>query len=57
MADNAGMLEIAEPTSVVSEGIVSHLKQGKFHLFPDTMAKEFESSYNDYAQNVVEAVS
>ena len=57
MAENAGMLEIAEPTSVVSEGIVSHLKQGKFHLFPDTVAKEFESAYTDYAQNVVEAVS
>lgn len=56
MAETGGMLEIAEPTSVVSEGIVSHLKQGKFHLFPDTMAKEFEGAYASFAKNVVEAV-
>ena len=57
MAETAGMIEIAEPTSVVSEGIVSYLKQGKFHLFPDTMAKEFEQAYSSFAQNVVEAVN
>jgi len=56
MAETGGMIEIAEPTSVVSEGIVSYLKQGKFHLFPDSMAKEFESAYAGFAQNVVEAV-
>ena len=56
MAETGGMLEIAEPTSVVSEGIVSHLKQGKFHLFPDSMAKEFEGAYAGFAENVVEAV-
>lgn len=57
MAVTGGMMDIAEPTSVVSEGIVSYLKQGKFHLFPDTMAKEFETAYASYAENVVEAVS
>lgn len=57
MAEKGGMIEVAEPTSVVSEGIVNYLKQGKFHLFPDTMAKEFENAYTSFAQNVVEAVN
>jgi len=55
MADQAGMTDIAEPSSVVSEGIVSALRAGDFHLFPDTMAKQFESAYKSYAENVVEA--
>jgi hypothetical protein len=26
-----------------------------FHVFPDTMAKQFESAYKSYAENIVEA--
>ncbi|MGH1485208.1 MAG: SDR family oxidoreductase [Cellvibrionaceae bacterium] len=55
MANDAGLSEIAEPTSVVSEGIVSSLKSGQFHLFPDTMAKQFEAAYQSYAENIIEA--
>lgn len=54
MADEAGMGEMGEPTSVVSEGIVNALKAGDFHLFPDSMAKQFESAYNSYATNFIE---
>lgn len=40
-------------TSVISEGIVSSLKAGHFHLFPDDMAKQFESAYQSFSDNIV----
>lgn len=55
MAKNAGLLEIADPPEVVAEGIVSSLKAGDFHLFPDTMAKNFEAAYATFAKEIVEA--
>ena len=55
MADDAGLGEIAESASLVSEGIVAALKAGQFHLFPDTMAKQFEAAYQSYAENIIEA--
>ena len=55
MADDAGLTEIAEPTTLVSEGIVTALAAGEFHLFPDTMAKQFGSAYESFAQGIVEA--
>ncbi len=55
MADEAGLTEMAEPTSVVAEGIVSALKQGEFHLFPDTMAKELWFAYESFAKQFIEA--
>ena len=55
MADDAGLTEMAEPPSVVSEGIVAALKAGDFHLFPDSMAKQIGGAYASFAENVVEA--
>ncbi|MEM7672925.1 MAG: SDR family oxidoreductase [Verrucomicrobiota bacterium] len=55
MAKDAGIEDIAEPPSVVSEGIVKALAAGNFHLFPDTMAKQFEAVYAAFAENIVEA--
>ncbi len=55
MADNAGLTEIAEPPSLVGDGIVAALKAGDFHLFPDTMAKQIGEAYRSFAENVVEA--
>ncbi|QXP52029.1 SDR family oxidoreductase [Cellulophaga sp. HaHa_2_1] len=40
-------------TTVVSEGIISALKAGDFHLFPDEMAKQVESAYQSFSDNVV----
>lgn len=57
MADAAGMGHMGEPTEVVSEGIVEALAAGQFHLFPDTMAKEFGGAFHDYAVNVIEATA
>jgi short-subunit dehydrogenase len=55
MGSKAGFDEIAESTSVVAEGIIDALKAGDFHLFPDTMAKQFEAAYKSYAENITEA--
>ncbi|MEO0508290.1 MAG: SDR family oxidoreductase [Verrucomicrobiota bacterium] len=44
-----------DPVNMVSEAIVESLKDGAFHLFPDTMAKNFEKAYSPFAQGVVEA--
>ena len=55
MADEAGLSEVAEPPSVVAEGIVAALKAGDFHLFPDSMAKQVGEAYASFAKNIVEA--
>ncbi|MFK8028595.1 MAG: SDR family oxidoreductase [Gammaproteobacteria bacterium] len=55
MGNDAGFADIAESPTLVAEAIISGLKQGDFHVFPDTMAKQIESAYQDYAKNIVEA--
>jgi len=55
MAQDAGLGEVAEPPTLVSEGIITALKDDKFHLFPDTMAKQIGSAYQSFAVNIVEA--
>lgn len=55
MAVQAGMEGMGSPVSEVSEGIVSSLKAGDFHLFPDQMAKQFGDAYQSYAENIIEA--
>jgi len=52
MGDKAGF-EAADPTSSVSEGIVKSLETGDFHLFPDTVAKQFEGAYQGYADAII----
>lgn len=54
MAYDAGIEDIAEPASLVSEGIVNALKEGAFHLFPDSRAKEFGKAYQSYSENMIE---
>lgn len=55
MGHDAGLDDIAEPPSVVGEGIVAALKAGDFHLFPDSMAKQVGEAYQSFAENIVEA--
>ena len=55
MGNEAGFDEIAEPASIVADGIVTALKAGDFHLFPDTMAQKFGEAYQGFAENIVEA--
>ena len=55
MAISSGFAEDSDLPSVVSEGIVTSLKEGKFHLFPDRMAKDFEKAYRQFAEEIIEA--
>jgi hypothetical protein len=55
MADSAGLNRAAEPPLVVAEEIVSGLKSGHFHLFPDSLAKRVGCAYESFAKNVIEA--
>jgi NAD(P)-dependent dehydrogenase (short-subunit alcohol dehydrogenase family) len=55
MAISSGFAEDSDPPRVVSEGIVASLKAGKFHLFPDKMAKEYEKAYHHFAEEIIEA--
>lgn len=55
MAQEAGLGEISEPPSVVSEGIITALQEGQFHLFPDSMAKQMGEVYQPFAVKIVEA--
>ncbi len=55
MATDAGIGEIAEPASLVADSILAALETGEFHAFPDSMAKQFESQYQSFAENIVNA--
>ncbi|EEF78707.1 SDR family oxidoreductase [Methylophaga thiooxydans] len=55
MANEAGLSEVAEPVSLVAEGIIEALNKGEFHLFPDSMAKELGLAYKSFAEKVIEA--
>jgi short-subunit dehydrogenase len=55
MANSAGFGASAEPASLVADGIVAALAAGEFHVFPDRMARNFWSAYQDFAGAVVEA--
>ena len=55
MAISSGFAEDSDLPSVVSEGIVTSLKEGKFHLFPDRMAKDFENAYRQFAEEIIGA--
>ncbi len=54
MADQAGFLEIAEPPSLVADDLIAAIREGRFHSFPDTMARNFWSAYEPFAKAVVE---
>lgn len=55
MADNAGLTEMAEPPSIVAEGIIAALKSGDFHLFPDSIAKQVGEAYQSFSEKIIEA--
>lgn len=55
MAVQAGIDEIAEPAELVPQAIIAALSADEFHAFPDSMAKQVGSAYQDFATNIVEA--
>lgn len=54
MAKQAGF-DAADPVETVSEGIVKALAAGNFHLFPDEVAKHFETGYQEYSNAFITA--
>ena len=52
MGEAAGF-EDGASTSVIAKGIVNALQAGDFHLFPDEMAKQFESAYQNFSEKIV----
>jgi NAD(P)-dependent dehydrogenase (short-subunit alcohol dehydrogenase family) len=55
MASAAGLGEIAEPASLVPEALLEAMREGRFHVFPDTMAKQIGAAYAGFACDVIEA--
>ena len=55
MVKQAGLDDIAEPPSLVADSILDALNNGNFHAFPDSMAKQIQDQYQNYASNIVEA--
>jgi NAD(P)-dependent dehydrogenase (short-subunit alcohol dehydrogenase family) len=55
MANAAGLADIAEPASLVSDCIIEALRKEEFHAFPDSVAKQFEAAYAGFANTIIEA--
>lgn len=55
MLNDTGYGEIAEPPSLVANGIIEALKKGEFHVFPDSLARQVGSVYEGFAENVIMA--
>jgi NAD(P)-dependent dehydrogenase (short-subunit alcohol dehydrogenase family) len=55
MANSAGLSDLAEPAELVPQSIITAIESGEFHAFPDTMAKQVGSVYQDFAKNIIEA--
>ncbi len=55
MAATAGIQDIAEPPALVGEAILAAFKSGDFHVFPDSMARDYGKAYESYAKSVIEA--
>ena len=54
MAHDAGFK--GDPPGVVADGIIEALRNGEFHVFPDTMARQFWDAYQGFAKAIVEPV-
>lgn len=55
MGNDAGFADIAEPPSLVADGIIRALAAGDVHVFPDSMAKQVGAAYDSFRTNVIEA--
>ncbi len=54
MGANAGFGDEAEPPQVVADAIMDGLRDGVFHVFPDTMAQKVHAAYQSFAEKVIE---
>ncbi len=55
MASDAGLNEIAEPPTLVADALIEGLRNEQFHVFPDSMARQFGAAYKSFATGVIEA--
>lgn len=55
MAHSAGLGDMVEPATLVSDAIVKALESGEFHVFPDSLAKDVGAKYDSFAKQVIEA--
>lgn len=55
MLNDTGYGAIAEPPSLVATGIINALKNGDFHLFPDSLAQQVGFAYEGFAEKVIMA--
>ncbi len=46
-------LDLADPPSLVADGIINALLNGEAMLFPDSMAKQVGGAYQGFAENVI----
>lgn len=57
MADAAGLSHIGEPPTVVADALLRGLAAGEFHVFPDSMAKQFWAAYQGFAIAVIKGAA
>lgn len=55
MGKAAGLEDISEPAHIVADAIIEGLSTGQFHVFPDTVAKQFEGAYSVFADSIINA--
>jgi NAD(P)-dependent dehydrogenase (short-subunit alcohol dehydrogenase family) len=55
MGAQAGLEDVAEPASVVADDLIAALREGRFHSFPDSFAKNVWDAYESFAKAVIEA--
>jgi NAD(P)-dependent dehydrogenase (short-subunit alcohol dehydrogenase family) len=55
MAITTGMEEFAEPAELVARSIIDAFESDDFHIFPDSLAKQIGTAYQDFARSVVDA--
>lgn len=55
MGSAAGFDDIAEPPTLVATAIFDAFAQGRFHVWPDSMAQQVGGAYQSFAENVIEA--
>lgn len=55
MGDSAGFTaDMTDSPTVVADGLIDGLKAGRFHIFPDKMARDFWAAYQGFAEAIVE---
>lgn len=55
MAEDVGLGDIAEPPELVAQGIFEAIEDETFHVWPDSMAKQFGEAYESFANKIIEA--